>query len=139
MPSSLYQVNHELSVGIPVVKGQIDKLSGVHKFGYNSAVGTAYETIWDAGGTYAFPSAAGTVTVTSASGATDSGVEVTLEGLDENYAEQSETVTLNASGTFTTTTEYLRLHRAYVSGSTATTGDITMQISSSTVAYIESD
>lgn len=125
--------------GLATQLNQVAQFSGVHKFGYNSAVGTAFETIWDQGGDYTFPSSAGVATLTSASGATDSGVEVTIEGLDASYVEQSETVTLNASGTFTTTNTYLRLHRAYVSGSTATAGDITIQIASATVAKIMAD
>ena len=139
MGFSVGAVTHNLEIGVAIQSGKIDKLSGVHKFGYNSAVGTAYETIWDGGGVYTFPSAATTAVVTSASGATDSGVEVYIEGLDANYAEQSETVTLNASGTFTTTNTYLRLHRAYVAGDTAADGDITITVDSLTVAKIESD
>lgn len=139
MPMYKGQVTHDIPYGIAITKNSIDSLSGIHKFGYNAAVSTAFETIWDAGGTYTFPSAAGVVTLTSTSGATDSGVEVTIQGLDASYVEQSETVTLDASGTFTTTNQYLRLHRAFVSGSTATVGDITMQISAATVAIVKAE
>ena len=139
MPFSTGQMTHNLEVGVAIVSNKIEKLSGVHKFGYNSAVGTSYETVWDGGGTYTFPSTATTATVTSASGATDSGVLVYIEGLDANYVAQSETVTLNASGTFTTTNTYLRLHRAYVAGSTAADGDITITVDSLTVAKVLSD
>lgn len=137
MPMYKGQVTHDIPYGIAIEKGAIDAISGIHKFGYNDSVGTMFETIWDGSNTYTFPSAAGVVTLTSASGATDSGVEVTLQGLDASYVEQSETVTLDASGTFTTTNQYLRLHRAFVSGSTATDGIITMQISAATVAIIK--
>mgnify|MGYP006908224955 FL=1 len=136
MPFSTGQLTHNLEVGVAIVSNKKEKLSGIHKFGYNSSVGTAYETIWDGGGVYTFPSSATTATVTSASGATDSGVQVYIEGLDANYVVQSETVTLNASGTFTTTNTYLRLHRAYVAGSTAASGDITITVDSLTVAKI---
>ncbi len=139
MPFSVGQVNHNLEIGVAIASNKLDKLSGVHKFGYNSAVGTAFETVWDGGGVYTFPSSATTAVVTSASGATDSGVEVYIEGLDADYVEQSETVTLNASGTFTTTNTYLRLHRAYIAGDTAADGDITITVDSLTVAKIESE
>ena len=128
-----------LPTGVYIAQGYFNNLEGVHKFGYNNAVGTAYETIWDGGGTYSFPTAATTAVVTSASGATDSGVEVYIEGLDANYEKQSETVTLNASGTFTTTNTYIRLHRAYVAGDTAADGDITITVNSLTVAKVLSD
>ena len=139
MPFSVGQINHNLEIGVPIEGGKIDKLSGIHKFGYNSAVGTSYETVWDAGGTYAFPTTATVATITSASGATDSGVKVTIEGLDANYVEQSEEVTLNASGTFTTTNTYLRIHRAFNSGSTDLAGDVTITVDSLTVAKILSE
>lgn len=139
MPASVGQINHNLEVGIPIAKNQVEKLSGIHKFGYNSAVTIAYETVWDGGGIYTFPSSATTAVITSASGATDSGVKVTIEGLDANYAEQSEEVTLNASGTFTTTNTYLRVHRGFVSGGTAADGDITVTVNSLTVAKILAD
>ena len=136
MPFSVGQINHNLEIGVPIEGGKIDKLSGIHKFGYNSAVGTSYETVWDAGGTYAFPTTATVAVITSASGATDSGVKVTIEGLDANYVEQSEEVTLNASGTFTTTNTYLRIHRAFNSGSTDLAGDVTITVDSQTVAIV---
>ena len=125
--------------GVYIAQGYYNNLEGVHKFGYNSAVGTAFETIWDGGAIYSFPTAATTAVVTSASGATDSGVEVYIEGLDANYEKQSETVTLNASGTFTTTNTYLRVHRGYIAGDTAADGDITVTVDSLTVAKIQSD
>ena len=41
--------------GIPLALGQYTELSGVQKFGYNASVGTSFETIWDGGGSYVFP------------------------------------------------------------------------------------
>ncbi len=136
MPYIHGQVNTPIDKGIAIVGGKIDKLSGVHKFGYNAAVGTADETIWDAGGVYSFPTSATTAVLTSASGATDSGVQVYIEGLDADYGEQSETVTLDGSGTFTTTNTYIRLHRAYTAGDTEADGDITVTVNSLTVAKV---
>jgi hypothetical protein len=138
MPASVGQITHNIRAGVPIAKNQIDKISGVHKFGYNPTVGTSYETIWTEGGTYVFPTNATTAVCTSASGATDSGVEITIEGLDANYVEISETLTLNASGTVTSSNSYLRMNRAFVSGSSATDGNITVTVDSLTVAVIDS-
>lgn len=139
MPASVGQITHNIRAGVPIAKNQIDKISGVHKFGYNPTVGTAFETIWTQGGTYVFPTSATTAVCTSASGATDSGVEITIEGLDGNYTEISETLVLDASGTVTSSNSYLRMNRAFVSGSSATDGDITVTVNSLTVAVIDSD
>jgi hypothetical protein len=109
---------------------------GLFKFGFNT-VSTTEETIWDGGGIYAYPSSAVVMAVTSAAGATDSGVKITVQGLDTNYAMASEEVTLDASGTATTTTAFLRTYRAFVSGSSVITGDVTISNSSVTYAKIK--
>ncbi len=106
------------------------------KYGYNPLIINANETIWDGGGIYAYPSSNLTMTVTSSSAGTDEGVKVTLFGLDANYVEQSEEVTLNASGVATTDNTYLRVNRAYVSGDTAPAGDINITNASTTYAKI---
>ena len=106
---------------------------GLFKFGFNQ-VSTTEETIWDGGGIYVYPSSAGAMTVTSAGGATDEGVKITVEGLNQNYAIASEEVTLNASGVATTTTTYIRVYRAFVSGSAAITGDVTITNGGTTFA-----
>jgi hypothetical protein len=108
----------------------------IFKFGYNGEIQNVEETIWDVGGLYAYPSSAVTMTATSSAGASDENVEVTIQGLDTNYAELSETVTLNASGTATTTGSFLRVYRAFVSSSSASSGNISITNSSTTYAYL---
>ena len=66
------------------------------------------------------------MTATSASGATDSGVTGIIFGLDADYNEVSETFTLDGSGTYTTTQTFLRVFRAYITGSSAPAGNITI-------------
>ena len=124
---------------LQVSRGLVPGHKRVFKFGYNGLIQNVEETIWDVGGIYAYPSSAVTMTATSASGATDSGVKVTIQGLDTNYDELSEEVTLNASGTATTTGSFLRVYRAFVSSGTASAGDITITNSSTTYAFIDSD
>jgi hypothetical protein len=79
------------------------------------------------------------MTVTSASGATDNGVVITISGLDADYNEQSETVTLAGSGTATTTKSFLRVNRGFVAGSQAPTGSVTVANGGTTYAYINGD
>lgn len=124
---------------LQVSRGLVPGHKRVFKFGYNGLIQNVEETIWDVGGIYAYPSSAVTMTATSASGATDSGVKVTIQGLDTNYDELSEEVTLNASGTATTTGSFLRVYRAFVSSGTASAGDITITNSSTTYAFIDSN
>ena len=121
---------------LQVSRGLVDGHKRVFKFGYNGEIQDVEETIWDVGGLYAYPSSAVTMTATSSAGASDENVEVTIQGLDTNYAELSETVTLNASGTATTTGSFLRVYRAFVSSSSASSGNISITNSSTTYAYI---
>lgn len=128
-----------LPYGVYIAKEYYNNVEAIQKFGYNTDVGTSFETIWDGSSVYTFPTTATTATLTSASGATDAGVEVYIEGVDANYTAQNEIVTLDASGTFTTTNTYLRIHRAYVAGSTACAGNITITVNALTVAIVKSD
>jgi hypothetical protein len=121
---------------LQVSRGEIQGHKRVFKFGYNGEIQNLEETIWDVGGLYAYPSSAVAMTATSSSGATDSGIEVTIQGVDTNYAELSETVTLNASGTATTSGSFLRVYRGFVSGSTASAGNITIANGGTTYAYV---
>ena len=121
---------------LQVSRGLIDGHKRVFKFGYNGEIQNVEETIWDVGGLYAYPSSAVTMIATSSAGASDENVEVTIQGLDTNYAELSETVTLNASGTATTTGSFLRVYRAFVSGISASSGNITIANGGTTYAYL---
>ena len=136
--SSISRVGTSEPFELQVARGQISYHTVLFKYGYNPNIINVNETIWDAGGIYAYPASALAMTVTSASGATDAGVKVTLSGLDANYLNQTEEVTLNASGTFTTTNTYLRVSRAFVSGATSPAGNITITNGGTTYAQITS-
>ena len=139
MTKSIKIYKPDIDYGLAHKLGMYEDTSSIDKFGLNPSVGSSYETIWDQGGIYAHPSSAGTMTATSASGASDSGIKVTIQGLDTNYAELSEEVTLGATGVATTTGEFLRVFRAFVSGNTASSGDIDIDNGGTTYAYIESE
>ena len=119
-----------------VARGLVDGHKRLFKFGFNGDIDTAVEDIWDAGGEYTYQSSALAMTATSGGGATDNGVEVTVQGLDANYDEISETVTLAGSGTATTSETYLRVYRAFVAGSQESTGDIDIANGGTTYAKI---
>lgn len=85
---------------------------GLLKFGYNSAVSTDDETIWDGGGIYSYPSSASTMSVSSDDD-TDTSV-VTISGLDDNYDRATETVTITGQTAVTTSTSFVRVNRVTV-------------------------
>ena len=108
---------------IEVAKGNVPGHSLVHKFGRNPSISSGTpEDIWNVGGDYVFPSAAGVVSVVSDSAldaavAGTGGRQVTIEGLDANYDPISETVDLNGVTSVDTVGEFLRVNRAYISAS----------------------
>jgi len=121
---------------LQLARGQIQRHTSVFKFGFNLDVNGTEETVWDAGGIYTYPASALTMTLTSAAGATDNGVEVTVIGLDTNWDEVTQTVTLAGAGTATLATALRRVYRAYVSGSTESTGVVTIASGGTTYAQI---
>jgi len=121
---------------IQVSRGLVDGHKRLFKFGHNPLIQDISETIWDAGGLYVYPSSALAMTVTSGAGATDNGVAITVQGLDGDYNEVSEEVTLASTGTATTTQTFLRVYRAFVSGSQAITANTTIANGGTTYAQI---
>lgn len=131
-----FQHNFTTPFGIAVKRGMYPELGAWEAVGYNADVGTSFETIWDGSNTYTYPASAVTMTATSAAGATDNGVDITVIGLDTNYNELIETITLAGSGTATTTGEFLRINRAYVSNGSDPTANVTIANSGTTYAQI---
>ena len=117
-------------------RGQITLHYKLHKFGFNSLVQDVEETIWDVGGIYAYPSSAVKMTATSTDGANDEDVRVTIQGLDANYNQLSETVTLDATGVGETSGFFLRAFRAFIEGSQEPSGTINITNASATYARI---
>ena len=138
IPSSITRFGKTEPFELQVVRNQIENHKSIFKFGFNPDVNSAEETIWDVGGIYAYPSTAVVMTVTTDAGtaADDNGVKVIVQGLDGDYNEVSQEVTLAGAGTATTTQTFLRVFRAYVSGSQAPTGNLNITNGGTTYARI---
>jgi hypothetical protein len=112
---------------LQVARGQIQGHKTIFKFGNNADINGSLETIWSQGGLYAYPAAAIAMKVSSSSNddaiAGTGAQTVTVSGLDANYNEVSEIVELNGQTEVLTTTEFIRVNRAFVvtagSGGTA--------------------
>ena len=102
----------------------------LYKFGYNPDVNGDEETVWTQGGNYPWLDSAVTMFVSSTSVNDTSGGSgantILIQGLDENYVEIEETITLNGQTQVTTQLSYLRVYRAFVTlaGSSGTSGGI---------------
>jgi len=107
---------------LDVSLGMITGYAAARKFGANGGVGTTEEVIWSNSGVYAgFLSTAIAVRIQAGGNVNDDAAgtgarEVTVSGLDENFAEATETIaTAGASASSATTTTFIRVNRLYVS------------------------
>lgn len=116
---------------LQVARGQIQGHRNVTVFGFNNDVDTTQVSVWPLPSLITFPAAALQMTVSSTSANdTSAGTgarTIVVQGVDANYNEVSETVTLNGQTAVTMTAALLRVNYAYVatagSGNSAA-GDI---------------
>ena len=137
---SITQVGTSEPFELQVSRGQIPGHSVLHKFGAvpSMSINTT-GTIWDINDTlypWSALTTASTLTVDRAS-ASDANKTITIQGLDANYNQISENVTLtNATGN-ATTQSFIRVYRAFMhNGSAANVGNINIKISTTTIARI---
>lgn len=116
---------------LQVARNQIQGHRNVTVFGFNPDVDTTQVSVWPLPSLITFPSSALQMTVSSTSANdTSAGTgarTVVVQGLDANYNEVTETVTLNGQTPVTMAASLLRVNYAYVatagSGNSAA-GDI---------------
>lgn len=136
---------------LQVARGQVVGHRVLTRSGVNPDIDTgAVESLWDFGGLYVFPPSASVMTVSSSSAsdtAAGTGARTVLvTGLDANYAEIQEIVTLNGTTAVNTVNAYLRCHGMTVlttgSGATAAgnihmgTGVVTAGVPAVVYAFI---
>jgi hypothetical protein len=144
--SMLWEANLKERVALGLVPGW----EIFRKFGMNNDVpNTGSEEVWPPGTARTLPSAAAVVAVSSDS-AEDDPDEATppgtgawtmrIEGLDANYKEITEDVTLTGTTPVNTVASFLRINRMYINtaGSTeGNVGNISATIGGNLQAYIE--
>ncbi len=116
---------------LQVSRGQIQGHRNVTVFGFNPDVDTTQVSVWPLPSLITFPASAIQMTVSSTSAndtAAGTGARtVVVQGLDANYNEVTETVTLNGQTAVTMTASLLRVNYAYVitaGSSNSAEGDI---------------
>jgi len=103
---------------LAISRGHSQGYRTLYKFGYNPDVDTQEETVWGNSGDYVWLDSAVTMFVSSTS-ANDSGTgtgarTILIQGLDEDYNEIEETITLNGQTQVATQLSYLRVYRSFV-------------------------
>ena len=137
-PNNITWVNWDF--GLRTATNHSKGVSPEFKYGFNPAINTTIEDVWDAGGVLQFLSSAEPMDIASSS-ANDDGDPagtgartVSIYGVDNNYQPLNETITLNGTTAVTTAQSFLRINRMSVAsvGSNGTNvGDITATASTS--------
>lgn len=124
---------------LQVSRGQITGHSRINLFGNTTVLGsTAFGPLWEgltgAGGNYAYPASAVTMTLVSSS-ASDTAVTIRVNGLGADFVLQYEDVVLNGTTGVTTTNTFLRINsmETYVGNAV---GDVTASNGGTTYAKI---
>lgn len=126
-------------MGTNLARGLVQGASIRNIFGTTGDVANivtgSYRTPWEVAGDYVFPSSALVMTVASDIGTTaDDGVVVLILGLDADYNQISDVVTIN-NATPPTTTAFLRINDAIITSGNAT-GNISITNGGVTYAKI---
>jgi hypothetical protein len=138
---------------LQVARGQIQGHRNVTVFGFNDDVDTTQVTVWPLPSLITFPAAALQMTVSSTNAndaAAGTGAHtIVVQGVDANYNEVTETVTLNGQTAVTMSASLLRVNYAYVgtvgSGNSAAgdiyigTGTVTAGVPATTYDIIKFD
>ncbi len=134
--SSITRIGTSEPFELQVSRGQVAYHSSRNVFGTSSAIGTSFTTPWELGNTNALPliSTASTLDVASSS-ASDTSQIVRLIGLDADYNEIAENVSLNGTTVVTTTNSFKAINDFItVSGNCA--GNVTAKIGATVYAQI---
>lgn len=117
-----------------IAKGKMYDSEAVNIFGFNRDVNGSFETVWNDGDAYVYPTSALTMTAVSSS-ASDT-MSILVSGLDANYDQISETITLTGTVAVTLSTQFYRINSAVIlAGNNA--GNITIANGGVTYAFIE--
>jgi hypothetical protein len=113
---------------INLARGKVNNFGSERKFGHAETVGTVIADVWDVSTTYPFIATGSATAMTLSSTASADAIGATgaslvkIFGLDENYNEITETVSMSGRTPITTVNTYFRVNRMIVT-SAGTTGE----------------
>lgn len=135
--SNIYYPNEDFRVNI--ARGLVKGTSHIHKFGAVPSMSNGTTgTIWDKNDTlypWSVWSAASVINI-DRSDAADANKIITVVGLDANYNQITENITLTNATNNTSTNQFIRVFRAYVVDGSTNVGNINIQVNSTDVAII---
>ncbi len=114
-----------------IARGLVKGTSIRNIFGYNSSVNNSFKPLWELTSVYTYPTQNLTMDVVSTN-TNDTSVTVKIVGLDSDYNELSETLTLNGTSTVTSNNEYFRINDVITIAGNA---DGNVNVTNSSVTY----
>ena len=127
-----------------IARNLIRDTSHINKFGFNDNVGTDFEVIGVGSANFVYPTTAAVASVVSTDANDDDGDTgartLSIQGLDGNYNDITETVTLNGTSAVTTTATFLRIFRARIETagtSEGAEGTITVSVGGNEIARLD--
>lgn len=117
-----FYVNDDM--GLNIARGLVKGVTGLSISGYSSTVSSSFVPIWEINGVYTYLPSAQVVRVWSDS-ASDTNVSVRIDGLDANYDQINETVTLTNGATgVLSTKQFFRINNLTTVGSVNAIGTV---------------
>jgi hypothetical protein len=96
------------AANISIAEGIAEGFSHINKFGYRDTIPNTFQTIWDGSTDYVYSAAAPVNAVADNTGSDNNGT-VEVQGLDQNYALATETLTIGGAASVT---QFARVFRA---------------------------
>jgi hypothetical protein len=133
---SITKMGRTEEINLQIARGQIMGHSTVNIYGYQTAVGTSFIPLWENASAYSYPSSAITMNLAGSAGDT---ATILIQGLDANYVQISETLTLNGATAVPTVNKYFRINGMSVSSGSPTnpSGAVTLKDVTNTTTYAQ--
>lgn len=121
---------------LQIARGQIAGHSTLNIYGYQTTVTSTFIPLWENATAYTYPASATKMHLAGTSGDT---AVISISGLDANYNQISELLTLNGATAVTTAKTYLRINSMSVSTGSATNpaGNVTLKDLTDTYTYAQ--
>ncbi len=139
IPARIHSVTQQGAfepMDLQIARGQIMGHSTLNIYGYQPALTTTFIPLWELATTYTYPSSAITMYLAGTAGDT---AKILIQGLNANYIQISETVTLNGATPVATVNQYFRINGMQVTAGSATNpaGVVTLKDVTATTTYAQ--
>src|SRR5210317_2213407 len=118
-----------------LARGQIRGATVRNIFGYQTNVTTSFIPAWEVAGTYTYPTGSGLAMTVESTSTSDNGKTVLIQGLDSDYNDKTQNVTLNSASAHVTDL-FFRINDVILTSGTTNIGTITLKNAGTTYAAI---